>query len=154
MANRREHVVVGAVAGLAWAGFWVQQRDGADEVGKYTELLGGTVGGYIGGLLPDYLEPATSRYHRQLMHSVATLVGVAFTSLVAARAHCRAQANAYLAQRLSRTATGAVLNEELVGEAAWSFVAGFLSGMQAGYVSHLLLDARTPMRLPLLGLRP
>jgi membrane-bound metal-dependent hydrolase YbcI (DUF457 family) len=34
-------------------------------------------------------------------------------------------------------------------EFLWRFLAGALGGFQAGYASHLVLDAATPMSLPL-----
>jgi membrane-bound metal-dependent hydrolase YbcI (DUF457 family) len=38
-----------------------------------------------------------------------------------------------------------------LGEFIWILLAGFLNGLAAGYVSHLLLDATTPLGTPILG---
>lgn len=38
-----------------------------------------------------------------------------------------------------------------VGEVIWTLLAGFLNGLAAGYVSHLLLDATTPRGIPILA---
>lgn len=153
MANRTEHAFVGVLAGAVYAALWSTQRAQTDELGRFAEFLGGVFGGYVGGVLPDQLEPATSPKHRQMMHSFLVLVGVAGTSLVTARAHCRAQAHTYRQRRLAKLLGGVVSNEDWLGEFVWSFLAGFTSGVQAGYVSHLLLDARTPASLPLIGIR-
>jgi hypothetical protein len=38
-----------------------------------------------------------------------------------------------------------------ISEFIWTLLAGFLNGLAAGYVSHLLLDATTPRGIPFLS---
>jgi len=42
----------------------------------WTEVAGGALGGYVGGLLPDVLEPAISSWHRDVAHSCAAGGGI------------------------------------------------------------------------------
>src|SRR2546425_7524563 len=75
--------------------------------------------GGIGGLLPDLLEPATNPNHRRFFHSLVTAVSLA-------------GANHYVWQQPAIS---------LSKKAA-------LGITSAGYLSHLLADARTPKGLP------
>lgn len=116
--NRNQHVIMGALAG---ASVYFAHR-------KFMNLqpnLGGTIisaiGGAIGGILPDVLEPPVNPNHRGPCHSIAAGV-----TLV------KGGQQLFASQQVPRE-----LKEGL---------APFL----AGYVSHLMLDSTTPKSLPLL----
>lgn len=87
------------------------------------ELFVYGVGGAIGSALPDQIEPAYSPYHRDTAHSVAAL-----------------GANVLALYQI----------DELVPDLHPS-VRVLAKGLTIGYVSHLALDACTPMGLPLIG---
>lgn len=147
MPGRKTHTTVGTLAGVGAALVHARDETGA---AKWVEVIGGGAGGYLGGRMPDLLEPGVSRYHRQMAHSVMALLAALGISSEVARNHCRAQADA-CALRSRNAALGPA--EQLfaaLAELFWRFIAGALGGLQAGYASHLLLDARTPMGLPLL----
>lgn len=116
--NKIEHLITGALAGV---GMYLAHR-------KFMNLqpnLGGTIfsaiGGAIGGILPDVLEPPTNPNHRGPCHSVAAGVAVV-------------------------TGGQQLFASQQVPLEIKEGLAPFL----AGYVSHLLLDSTTPKSLPLL----
>lgn len=123
------------------------------------ETVGGAFGGYWASMLPDQLEPATSSWHRGACHSLGAVSVVAWVDqvLVGLAAACRAEANKYRAiQTVRDPFTGefrpiAPNLFQLLAEWFWSFVAGVLTGLSAGYLSHLVLDAGTPRSIPFLG---
>jgi LexA-binding, inner membrane-associated putative hydrolase len=160
MPDRKTHTAIGAGTGAAFAFYRAKDQSPCNLV---TEVAGGLVGGYLGGLVPDVLEPAVSSWHRDTAHSLA--VGGAIISL---RNHlsglesgCRENAEKCKAVRMVDrentfvTAPDNPLSQFLseVEEQLWRFLAGFLNGLAAGYVSHLALDAATPRSIPLLTSR-
>lgn len=138
MPRRDTHVTAGVAAGAVWAFYHARKEHTSDQV---VEVLGGAIGGWFGGLLPDVLDPPTTPDHRDVGHGFALLLLVAFASLEAERQACRA--NAISCMKVGGTADD-------IRPLAWRFVAGVLTGIQAGYVSHLLLDGNTKAALPLL----
>jgi len=72
MPNRPTHQTVGALAGGAMA---AARAHGVEDSQFLAETIGGIVGGWVGGVLPDILEPATSPHHRKVMHSVVAAGG-------------------------------------------------------------------------------
>jgi inner membrane protein len=80
----------------------------------------------IGSVLPDIIEPPRNRRHRKFFHSLV------FLALLLAFMH-----NTY-----ALLLTGGLADEVAFG----------LFFAVAGYVSHLILDALTPSRLPAVGL--
>ena len=78
----------------------------------------------LGGKLPDIIEPATSPHHRKFFHSVAVMLAVGW---------------------------GVKQAYEWTPETSWEkFARLALIFGGVGYISHLALDATTPMGLPLL----
>ena len=160
MPNRKTHTAIGAGSGAVLALY--RAKDQALN-NLLTEALGGLLGGYVGGLLPDILEPAFSSWHRDTAHSVA--VGGAIISLrnhlSGWEAACRENAEKCRAIRMVPqdnafvSATIDPLSQFLcdIRELLWRLLAGFLNGLAAGYVSHLVLDAATPRSIPLLPSR-
>ena len=86
------------------------------------EALGASfmIGG-LAGALPDILEPPLHRHHRSFFHSFTTLGAAAYT--------------------FSRIDANEVLDDEQKT---------LLKAALAAYLSHLLLDSRTPVGLPLI----
>jgi uncharacterized membrane protein YfcA len=138
MPRRDTHVTVGVAAGAVWAYYHARNEHPVDQA---VEVLGGAIGGWFGGLLPDVLDPPTTPRHRDMAHGLVLLLLVAFASLEAERRACRTRA-----ESCSTAGNAAADLRPLV----WRFIAGVLTGLQAGYVSHLVLDGNTKAALPLL----
>lgn len=129
MPNFQKHAssgaLVGALTGLALNYFNQVKKSENNEDKKfdYAELFlstfGGATLGTLGGVLPDILEPANSPHHRKVFHSWAT------ASLISYGLYQAYKSN------IPKVAQGLC------------YIAGF------GYLSHLALDSRTPMGLPL-----
>ena len=124
MANRADHLKTGVISSAAVTGLislMKARQEGRPinwrDVVRDT-LLGG-IGGVVGGLLPDILEPPRHPGHRDLFHSRLALIGMPIVG-----AKLMDSAN------LSQSAV-------TVGE-----------GFSVGYISHLILDSRTPRGLP------
>ena len=76
MPCRRTHQIVGVATGALYASYRVKDQRPHNWV---AETAGGAMGGYVGGTLPDVLEPASSSWHRGAGHSLAA--GGAIVSL-------------------------------------------------------------------------
>ncbi len=150
MSDRKTHQVIGAISGAAGAGYvsW-------NQPGFLPEAIGGGFGGYWASMLPDQLEPATSSWHRGVCHSLtaAGLVAAADAVLLELAADCRAEADKYRALNsfMSEPRPVHVGLFQLLAEWFWGFLAGVFSGLCAGYLSHLALDACTPRSIPFIG---
>lgn len=151
MPGRRTHRVVGATAG-AMAALVRAQNEPSDA--QLIEVLGGLVGGCLGAAAPDWLEPATSPRHRAVCHSEAAVVAciqVSRRSLVRWELRWRTQ-SLRLEQECSSLEPGSWM---FIVKGILAFLcralAGTLAGFAAGYVSHISLDAMTPMGIGLLG---
>ena len=147
MPNRKVHDPVGGIAGAAYAGWRAYQRPATSAL---FESLGGLGGGVVGSRIPDLLEPACWN-HRRTAHS-ATVVGLIATfanNVESAAEWCRSRA-AILEARAQDQGLQAV--DQMASAAAailLYLVAGFLNGLVAGYISHLVLDGLTPASIPL-----
>jgi hypothetical protein len=148
MPSRRVHTTAGALTGAPYAWYTAQTTD---ELDRMVEGLGGGMGGAVGALLPDVLEPALTPNHRALAHSVIAGLGVASVRLDEWRAQCRTNADTYRAKALALPANDPGRWLYWLVELFWRLAAGFLAGLQAGYVSHLALDACTPRSVPLVA---
>ena len=147
MPDRKTHSTYGTVAGMCFSAYHTRNHPG---VGALAEVAGGGLGGRWGGRLPDILDPGIHSHHRDVCHSVAALLGAAAITTEAARRYCRDRADEHRVARQALPEASLPALLLLVAELFWRFVAGLISGLQAGYVSHLLLDAATPRSLPLL----
>lgn len=160
MADGVTHKLAGTGSGLILAAYRAKDQCPEDWI---VEVEGGAVGGYVGGILPDILEPAISSWHRGTAHSCvggATLATCVYRTLSDWETACRRQAQNCRAIPMVRTPEGTFVAgpsdalHQLFSSAAelfWGFLAGFLSGFVAGYASHLVLDAATPRSIPLIG---
>lgn len=150
MANRKMHMIVGGAAGGASACFLARDQEPAHQL---VETLGGVLAGTLGGRLPDIIEPALHPGHRSIAHAMIPTgaAGVAVVPrLRAGQQHVRRWADQCHARH-----DGA---ENLLAQFLWwlaemacRLVSGAVGGSAAGYASHLVLDATTPMGLPLLA---
>jgi membrane-bound metal-dependent hydrolase YbcI (DUF457 family) len=130
MPDRKTHLKAGAVTGAVVAGISnlvIQKKkmdSGLNDAFDWAQFLlsvsGGAVLGGAAGLLPDLFEPATSCYHRDFFHSISCALLICYSLQQSRLIH---------------------LTE---GEKA------VLNISAAGYISHLTLDALTPMTLPLI----
>lgn len=164
MANRKTHRRAGRISGAIYAA----HRSTNQTAGKFlVETAAGAVGGDIGALAADWLEPATSSWHRGTAHSCAAGAVVLSLGEVFANVetYCRQQADLKAAERMTLQATPDPLGTNLfvaapntsltqlwltICEVFWRAAAGFVNGLTAGYLSHLVLDAGTPRSIPLL----
>lgn len=127
MPNRRAHLIGGGLSGVAASLATTRGEPFGDRLVE--ALVAGTVGAFAGAL-PDVLEPATNCYHRRGAHTWAagTIVTVGAVLL------------AQWLREANRKAAGQDVSQPLP-----PFVQGLLKGAAAGYVSHLAMDAGTPM---------
>jgi biotin transporter BioY len=115
------------------------------------ETIGGGAGGWLGAALPDWIDPATSPNHRHVGHGVANAIGAVWLS---------AETILWIQRRLRERADRlkferAYVQNDLIKflywleEIALRFLAGFFHGLNAGYLSHLFLDALTARGIPI-----
>jgi hypothetical protein len=157
MPDGKTHKVVSTAMGTAFA---ICRASGQTGWGWLIEAGGGAAGGCVGGRLPDVLEPANSPWHRGAAHSYATggLIISLGNAMSVWEAACRK--NAERCGAVPMVSRGGYYVPAEVGPLAqflsvicelfWRFLAGFLNGLAAGYISHLALDAGTPHSIPLL----
>jgi membrane-bound metal-dependent hydrolase YbcI (DUF457 family) len=145
MPNKRTHTAVGATAGVAW----MLTSQIKDNNYNSTELIGSAFGGLVGGQLPDIIDPPISPHHRKIGHSArATIAGAALLqkTVNSLKSSCK---------ELESTADWNIQNgydipADIKMELTLKRLAiGFLNGLPAGYVSHLLLDSTTPAGIKL-----
>jgi len=138
MPNRNTHSAYGAGAGILFVLAKQIGQHGIDLAG----LLGSAAGGLLGGRLPDIIDPPDSPGHRAVGHSVsACAITAALLTMILKMPE--APADQYAAFEHSFPAE-LNRNQMLV-----RLTTGFLEGMIAGYVSHLLLDSGTPAGIKL-----
>jgi len=156
MPSRDIHRPVGAVAGAGYSAYRAHlryRRRPAPAVPVVAETIGGFAGGWLGGAMPDWIDPPTSPNHRNFGHGIATVGGaVAWTAdfVLDLQEKLRAQADNLQANRW-RLASGAERTLSVVAEFFLRLLAGLLNGLIAGYASHLALDFCTPSGLPVVA---
>lgn len=150
MANGPTHILVGVIAGTGAAVF---KSKGQETPCRFLEAAGGALGGYLGGKLPDILEPATSSWHRSTAHSfsAAAVVATGLAKVDIFQNYCRRRADSIAAVRATMPEDGGLgVLLQLLAEAFWRLCAGFAAGLAAGYLSHLALDALSPRCIPII----
>lgn len=164
MADRKTHRRAGRVSGAVYA---AHRARGQSVPNFIVETAAGALGGDVGALVSDWLEPGISPWHRGTAHSCAA--GATILSLgevfAGVETYCRQQAERKAAERKTLQATPdptqpnmfvASPNSSLtqlwltICEFFWHALAGLVNGLTAGYISHLVLDAGTPRSIPLL----
>ncbi len=154
MANRYVHSVTGIIAGVTMTAALAPESPRSHLV---AEVLGGSLGGWVGTRLPDVLEPAKGknpRRHRKFAHSYTmaggivaaygTIIQNGVTACRDAAAGCHA-----VRQADDMPAWKRILYQIL--EFLASLAAGFLNGIGPGYLSHQFLDALSPCGIPMLA---
>lgn len=148
MANRQTHVVIGTACGGALA---YCRADGQSPADRIAEMIGGLLGGYAGARLADVIDVPTSPHHRSHAHSAAggvAIVATAGSALFNWEIDLRHKLQEVRARRANavtdwdRMCLGSL-------EVLLQIAVGVLSGLIAGHISHLALDAFTPRGLPL-----
>lgn len=150
MSNRQTHVTIGTLAGCGVAAYRVCEQE---PLNMLLEVIGGSIGGYIGGRLPDVIEPASYPGHRQLAHSAATstVIGIGSYKLLEQwEDWCRSRAERYRREREQGVLSGFDEFLYILAEIMLHIATGTLSGLGAGYFSHLVLDGGTSAGLPIL----
>jgi hypothetical protein len=153
MPRRKTHVRAGVISGGVVAAY--RARNGS-PASRILEAVGGMLGGWVGGQMPDELEPASlGGCHRSFCHSWSALIAgvqVMDATITGWERQCRK--NADIAANRRKNEVGLTDLQGfflLVQEMAWRIAAGILAGLITGYGSHLALDAFTPQCLPLLA---
>lgn len=145
MPNCRAHAVAGGVAGGGWAGV----TSGELPLTDFAVVVGGgLVGGAIGGMLPDLLEPAYSPRHRSFAHSWVALAAMTHARVNTWQRECHRRAEHYAAMAHEPVVTSALRRWYQLAVLFYRFLAGALAGFKAGYASHLVPDSITPCGLP------
>lgn len=150
MPNGRTHGRVGIVSGGVSAALRSVNQPPEQRI---LEVIGGMGGGYVGGRLPDWLEPAYCGWHRQFCHSVTAGAGVISLGrnfLESWEGWCREKAEAVRVRRLQLDPGSGGAAFLVLVEALLRVLAGVLAGIVAGYVSHLILDAGSPRSIGLI----
>lgn len=150
MSNRSTHAAFAIPSGGALAMYQARSQSPTHQL---IEISAGLLGGYVGGRLPDLVDPPDSPNHRGIGHSIfsITVAGtIIFNKLsdwqewfreLADKAKLRAEA----------TADQFLRALFLIAEGVLRGIAGLIAGVIGGYTSHLALDFMTPCSLPLVA---
>jgi hypothetical protein len=164
MPDSKTHKYVAITAGVGFTAYRAKERAGLNFL---LEVLGGGLGAWSTGNLPDIFEPAVSSWHRSTFHSVTvggTIVSQAntisaFTDFCREQAaNCKENPKRILMIPVSEGVSVPIELDGTIGrffsfieQCLWLLLAGFVAGAAAGYVSHLALDGLTGKRsLPLI----
>ena len=150
MANRRTHAVMGSLAGGGVAAFLAREQGFSRLL---VEAAGGACAGMLAAALPDVIDPPTSFRHRGIGHGVASAAAAAVAlagRLPPIQQRLRLEAEGHAIARMQASSPRARTGH-LIAELLGRCLAGAAVGAPAGYASHLALDARTPMGLPILS---
>ena len=148
MPNRSVHQIAGALAGGGSA--WLGSR-GAPNADVFLELIGGAIGGWAGGVLPDLLDPPDSPNHRSVAHGLAAAAVLASVPWRDRGQHWRDEAARHRALAIDPQRANERTRHE-VAAIILGLRAGAVVGLPCGFGSHLALDGVTPRSLPLVGL--
>jgi membrane-bound metal-dependent hydrolase YbcI (DUF457 family) len=147
MPRKPAHVAAGLAAGIG-AGF-ATARHLPDE-DQFLHVAFAGIGGAVGGLAPDWLEPGSNPNHRNVFHSLLAAGGITAAALADWQSSChRASAECLSRAQLAPLGSSERSNEQMKAF-LWRVLAGLIIGFLAGYASHLALDAGTAKSLPLL----
>lgn len=147
MPRRPTHLAAGLVAG-AIAGLATSSRLPSEH--QTIHIVFATIGGVLGGIAPDIIEPATSPGHRGAFHSLLMAGGATAAWRADWLADCHGRATTCDARALTFSEGSPERNNEFRTALFWRALGGLIVGFIAGYASHLALDACTARSLPLL----
>lgn len=148
MPNRRVHVTAGAIAGIG-AGLATARE--LPQEHQFIHVAFATLGGVVGSMLPDMIEPATSPSHRGAFHSLLAAGGLTAAAAADWSARCHKRAAECDAKAAGCQIDSPERNDEELKALAFRALAGLIIGLIAGYGSHLLLDSATSRSLPLIN---
>jgi hypothetical protein len=117
------------------------------------ETLGGALGGYCGGILPDCIDPPFHPGHRALGHGFVPVAAAAnfwYQGLDGWQNQLRLLADEQ-GYRRSLSFDPAATAWHAFAEWVLRLLSGFVAGLGAGYVTHIVLDFGTPRCLPLIS---
>ena len=147
MPSRDVHRPVGVAVGAGYAYWHAASLPPADAL---AETIGGGAGGWLGAALPDWIDPATTPDHRDVGHGAANAIAAVWLSaetILGLQARLRERADRLQFDRAN-------LQDDILKLLYWleemflRFLAGFLHGLSAGYLSHLFLDSLTARGIP------
>jgi membrane-bound metal-dependent hydrolase YbcI (DUF457 family) len=116
------------------------------------EVIGGLFGGRVGGRMPDVFDPPFCPSHRDFAHSLTAagiLATVAYKKLGEWQTWLRTKADECAAKQAAAEPGSVESLFWLLAAAALRMLAGFLAGLVGGYLSHIAMDAFTPMSIRL-----
>ena len=148
MPNKDKHVAIGVLVGSGIAAYRAREQEFSNLL---LEAVGGMAGGYFGSRLPDIIEPASWPGHRQLAHSAFTGYSfghVLYKAIEKWEGYFRSQSEIYNVKTQEATHQLQKLFYTIL-EVCFRILVGCLSGLGAGYISHLYSDGCTPSGLPL-----
>lgn len=160
--RRAEHILGGTGFSVIAVGVVVydrvvdrSQRGAVDWLCHIAFCAGGVLGGRWSSGLPDRFDPPTSPRHRSFAHSFLFALPTSIVFSIAGVYQAITDDAALVARRQAvRDAWDRrdILSVILDGIAMLfrEFAAGFATAIAPGYLSHLSLDATTPMGLPML----
>lgn len=149
MPNRAIHVGIGAAAGGATA-YWRSQGRPEDRL---LESIGGTLTGAWSGTWADLFEPAYTPHHRGPAHAIvpnAVVWSIYGGNVAAIQQGLRLRADEYLARSYQTDSTLEFVIDQFLSLIC-RLLAGAVVGIPAGYLSHVALDALTPMGVGFIG---
>lgn len=147
MPRRPTHLAIGSMSGVATG---VVTSSLLPREHQLVHVVFAGIGGALGGLAPDVLEPAVSPNHRSLFHSVGAAGGLWTAGFTEWQADCHRAAAVCDTRACSATDGSQERSNEEIKAFLWRALAGLSAGFLAGYASHLVLDAATTRSLPLL----
>ncbi len=151
MPGRAVHTMAGAGVG---AGLGVLVVGPAPDHQMRQMAVFSTLGGALGGAMPDLLEPATSPNHRDVCHGLIFTAAVCFGLYALWAGTCRTRAAACDERAASlELGSDARYHEEARAD-FWRALGALALGFAAGYASHVALDGGTPDGIPLLARAP
>ena len=148
MPNKKTHGPVSTGIGVAAA---LLRSDEKNPWARALIGVGGGIGGYWGGRMPDLIDPPTSPNHRSWGHGVLP-VSATFGSAISRAQRFEKDLLRYASNLGTAAGEAETFIDRLLltaGQALALLVAGAIPGFAAGYVSHLALDLTTAKRLPL-----
>ena len=147
MPNRPVHIATSTPAGAGYALYKAYDQNG---LARILETAGGAFGGYLGGILPDSIDPPSHPGHCAFAHGFCPVVASTvvwnqdiddwqnhFRQLADQHAYWRARSTDFAASAWHACA-----------EWVFRLLSGFLAGIGAGYLTHVVLDSATPRCLP------
>ena len=148
MPNGPVHALTSTPAGAVYS---LYKFNNQNSLARLFESTGGSIGGYIGGILPDWIDPPLHPGHRSFAHGLGpVLTGAAFwyrslddwqndlRQIADQHANCRARSTDFI-----------TIAWHTFAEWVLRLFSGFLTGFGAGYITHVALDFGTPRCLPL-----